>query len=34
MNRGKTTAEEAVLEQLIKHGPGEITALFAKPIEY
>ncbi|WP_222101822.1 transposase, partial [Jannaschia seosinensis] len=33
MNRRKDTALEAVLEQLIEHGPGEIASVFARAFE-
>jgi len=33
MDRNKDTAIEAVLEQLIEHGPGEIASLFARVFE-
>lgn len=33
MDRRKDTAVEAVLEQLIEHGPGEIASVFARAFE-
>ncbi len=33
MDRRKDTAVEAVLEQLIEHGPGEIASMFARAFE-
>jgi len=33
MDRRKDTAVEAVLEQLIEHGPGDIAGVFARAFE-
>lgn len=33
MDRRKDTAIEAVLEQLIEHGPGEIASVFGRAFE-
>ena len=33
MDRRKDTALEAVLEQLIEHGPGEMASVFARTFE-
>ncbi|MAU52638.1 MAG: IS256 family transposase, partial [Roseovarius sp.] len=33
MDRRKDTAVEAILEQLIEHGPGDIAGVFARAFE-
>jgi hypothetical protein len=33
MDKGNDTAVEAILEQLIEHGPGDIASVFARAFE-